>query len=233
MGAFHYDDAEKIVTFAKERLSSGESGNLLLDLTSLADFSFSAISDQLMHISSMFQFVYSLDRIAIISDEDWLRSAARLESALLPGVTYQVYDDDEVEAARAWVLEETDSPHAGAIREIDIGNPAVVAYEISGRITRDEAERVVDVVKQRLAQPDCSRLMIVIRNWHGFDADTMLSQRLMGAKLEMIDDLERYAVVGGPDWIRGMANALNPLVKPDVKGFDLEDEDKAVDWLVN
>lgn len=124
MGPFHYADAEGLVAFAKERLASGERGNLLIDVTSLADFSFSAISDQLMHIPSMLQFVYSLDRIAFISDEEWMRSAARLESMLLPGVTYQVYDDDEVDAALAWVLEEEDEPHKGAFRELELGRTA-------------------------------------------------------------------------------------------------------------
>lgn len=231
MGAFHFDDAERLVAFAKEQLAGGARGNLLIDLTSLADFTLSAISDQLIHIPAMLQFVYSLDRIALISDEEWLRSAARLESMLLPGVTYQVYDDDEANAALAWVLEEEDRPHKGAFRELDLGKPGIAAFEVVGRLDGAESERGLTMVEQRLADPDCAKLMMVIPDWHGFEADLLFSPKLMSSKLKLIDEIERYAIVGGPSWVGGTAQIIGALVKPEIKAFDLDDLDDAVEWL--
>lgn len=233
MGAFHYADAEKAVAFARERLASGEGGNLLVDLTALADFSFAAVSDQLMHLPTMLQFLHSLGRIAIISDEDWLRSAARLESALLPGVVYQVYDDDEQAAARAWVLEEEDAPHHGAFRELELGGPAIAAFELAGRIDRAAAESALAMVRARLGEPECAKLLLVIRAWHGFDADTVFSQSQMAAKIDLMNHLERYAIVGGPDWLRGVIAMANPLVTPEVRGFEAGGEAAALAWLNN
>jgi len=231
MGAFHYDDAEKSVAFAKERLASKEGGSLLIDLTALADFSFSAVSDELMHIPSMLKFVYSLDRIAIISDEEWLRSAARLESALLPGVEYQVYDDDEAEAALAWVTQEVDAPHLGAFTEIDVGNPAIAAFQLAGRLDSAESERGIAMVEARLQDPDCSSLMMVIKGWHGFDAELLFDFGLMRSKINLINEIDRYAIIGGPDWIGGTAQIMGSLVKPKIRAFDLDDQDEAVAWL--
>ena len=231
MGAFHFDDAEKFIAFAKERLASGERGNLLIDVTALADFSFSAISDQLVHIPSMLQFVYSLDRIAFISDEDWMRSAARLESMLLPGVTYQVYDDDEADAALAWVLEEEETPHKGAFREIELGRADVAAFEVVGRLDGPESERGIAMVEERLKDPKCSKLMMVIRHWHGFEAELLFSPSLMASKLRLIDEIDRYAIVGGPSWVGGVAETMGALIKPEIKAFDLDEEDEALEWL--
>ena len=232
MGAFHYEDAEKFVALGKERLASGERGNLLIDVTAMADFSVSAIGDQLVHIPSMLQFIYSLDRIAFISDEEWMRSAARLESMLLPGVTYQVYDDDEKDAALAWVLEEEDAPHKGAFREIELGRDDVAAFEVVGRLDGPESERGIAMVEDRLNDPKCSKLMMVIRHWHGFEAELLFSPKLMASKLKLIDSIERYAIVGGPGWVGGVAETMGHLIKPEIKAFDLDEEHEALEWLV-
>jgi len=104
MAEFRQEDAQRIVDFAKQQNESGGGGNLLVDVTALAGFTFGAVAIELAHIPSLIKWLYSLDRIAVISDEEWIRTAARLESALLPGITYQVYDDGEADAARAWVV---------------------------------------------------------------------------------------------------------------------------------
>ena len=231
MGPFHYEDAERLVAFAKERLASGERGNLLIDVTSLADFTFAAISGQMMHIPSMLQFVYSLDRIAFISDEEWLRSAARLESMLLPGVTYQVYDDDEKDAALAWVLEEEKAPHKGAFRELDLGRSDIAAFEVVGRLDGQESDRGIAMVEERLNRPNCSKLMMVIRHWHGFEAELLFSPSLLSSKLKLIDKIDRYAIVGGPSWVGGLAETMGMLIKPEIKAFALDDQNEALEWL--
>ena len=235
MAEFRQADAQTLVEFVKEQRAArkdGESaGNLLIDVTSMAGFSFSAVAEELGHMGMFLKYIYSLDRIAILSDEEWIRTAARLESALLPGVEYQVYDDDEADAARAWVLEEIDEPHKGAFHPIAIDKPGIAAFELSGRLDRAESERGVAMVRAALEDPACSRLMIVIRNWHGFDPDAAISGEVMTGKLELMKHLERYAIVGGPAWIGGMAEVMGHLIKPELRAFELEDQDAAVDWL--
>lgn len=228
---FREADVEQLIDFVKERGEAGEGGNLLIDTTSLADFSFAAVVREFGHMGMFLKYIYALDRIAIISDEEWIRTAARLESALLPGVVYQVYDDDEADAALAWVLEEVDQPHTGAFHPLDIGKPGIAAFELSGRLDREESERGVAMVRAALEDPDCSRLMIVIRNWHGFDADASISREVMAGKLELIKKLDRYAIVGGPSWIRNLSGVFGALLRPDIKGFDLDEMDEAIAWL--
>ena len=228
---FREADVETLLDFAKERNEAADGGNLLIDVTALTDISFAAVLDEIGHMGTFMRFIYGLDRIAIVSDEKWIRTAARLESALLPGVVYQVYDDDEAEAARAWVMEEVDEPHRGAFRPIDSGSDKIAAFQLSGRLDRKESERGVAMVRAALEAPECSRLMIVIRNWHGFDADAAFSREVMAGKLELMKKLERYAIVGGPAWIRNLAGTFGALVKPDIRSFDEDDEEAALAWL--
>lgn len=229
-GAFTSDDMAQLVAFAREQNATGRGGNVLFDLVSLADFTFAAVLGELAHVPALMQWVTRLDRIAMISDEEWIRSTARLESILLPGVTYAVYDEDQAGTARAWVLGQHDRPYQGAMREREMdGNIAV--FEILGRLDREESELMVEQVRARLADPACSRLMVIIRRWHGFDAYTMFSSKLMQGKIELIDEVERYALVGGPAWVRQIAGGVSALIKPQVRTFELEEEAAALDWL--
>lgn len=231
MAEFRQEDAQRLVDFAKERNEAGGGGNVLFDATAVQGFTFGAVTIELAHIPALTKWVYGIDRIAIVSDEEWIRTASRLESALLPGVTYQVYDEDEADAARAWVLEEADHPHTGAFHELDIGKPGIAAFELSGRLDRAESERGVAMVRAALEDPDCSRLMIVISHWHGFDMGAMFSSEVMGGKLDLIGKLDRYAIVGGPDWIGTMSGVIGMLLKPEIRSFDLDEQDEAVKWL--
>ena len=233
IGEFHHADAKAITDFARESVGSGDARSVLIDLTSLADFSFAAMGEELAHLYPLLQWVYSLDRIAVVADEEWMRTAARLESALLPGVVYQVYDDDEAEAAKAWVLEESDMPHSGAFHELDIGNPRIAAFEVTGRLDLPESLRGIEMVRTRLEHPDCSRLLMVIKRWHGFEADVMFNREVMSAKFSMIDDIDRYAIVGGPEWLRNLTGIVSAAVKTEIKAFDLDDKDDAIAWLLD
>ncbi|WP_271079007.1 STAS/SEC14 domain-containing protein [Aurantiacibacter sp. MUD61] len=229
---FELADAKTLVDFVKGQKEAGESGgNLLIDLTSMAGFSWTAVAEELGHMPLFMQYIYGLKRIAIISDEEWIRTAARLESAMLPGVAYQVYDDDEADAALAWVLEETENPHEGAFRPIETDSPKIAAFELVGRLDRKESERGVAMARTALQNPECSRLMIVIRHWHGFDPDAAISREVMAGKLEMMKALERYAIVGGPEWIRNFASLFGAMLKPDIKCFELDEQDDAIAWL--
>lgn len=53
----------------------------------------------------------------------------------------------------------------------------------------------------------------------------------MAGKLELMKKVERYAIVGGPAWIRNLASTFSVLLKPEIKGFELDDQDKAIAWL--
>ncbi|TWJ08748.1 STAS/SEC14 domain-containing protein [Altererythrobacter ishigakiensis] len=228
---FRQDDAEQLVAFAKERNAAEGGGNLLIDVTAVTDFTLSAVAVELAHMPSLIKWIYGLDRIAVISDNDWVRTGARLESALLPGVVYEVYDDDEAEAAKAWVLEESTGPHAGAIEELELGKPGLVGFVLSGRLDREESERGVALVRKRMEDAACDRLLLVIRNWHGFDLDRLLSREVLSGKLEIARKLERYAIVGGPKWVRRYAEFTSAFVNAEIKSFELEDQDKAITWL--
>lgn len=98
------DDIMRFVDFARAEVAAGTRKSVMIDVVSFAAISFTAVREELAHLPVLFKWAFSLHRIAIISDEEWIRVAARIESALLPGITYAVYDETQEADARAFVI---------------------------------------------------------------------------------------------------------------------------------
>lgn len=47
--------------------------------------------------------LHRFGRVAVVADQAWIRAGTRLESAMLPNMTYRVYMPEEREEALAWV----------------------------------------------------------------------------------------------------------------------------------
>lgn len=45
-----------------------------------------------------------VDRVAVVTDEDWIQNATKVEDAVLPGIDMSAFPKAESERAMAWVL---------------------------------------------------------------------------------------------------------------------------------
>jgi len=43
-------------------------------------------------------------RVAVVADQGWIRAATKIESALLPHISYRVFEPDARDEALAWVI---------------------------------------------------------------------------------------------------------------------------------
>ena len=95
-------DMPQVIDLAEMIGKGGKKDSLVFDIENVEGFDWSVLGEEMSHLSTMMRMLTRLDRIAVIADQSWLRTAARLESALLPGVTYEVFSRDKAEQARAW-----------------------------------------------------------------------------------------------------------------------------------
>lgn len=65
--------------------------------------SLGAVGVELRHWGQMLAMVQKIDRIALLTDQGWLRATAALESALVPGVSIHSFAPGEEQAAREWL----------------------------------------------------------------------------------------------------------------------------------
>lgn len=53
--------------------------------------------------SNMKEFIKSLDRVAVVTDKEWIKNYTAIESRLLPGVEEKGFSFEDAEKAKQWV----------------------------------------------------------------------------------------------------------------------------------
>ena len=82
-----------------------EHGQLLYRLHHFPWPSLAAVGVKLEHLPKLFKMLGRFDRCAVLTDEAWMRTAADIEGALIPGLEMKGFKMDEVEAAEAWLAQ--------------------------------------------------------------------------------------------------------------------------------
>ncbi|QLC23055.1 STAS/SEC14 domain-containing protein [Parasphingopyxis sp. CP4] len=172
-----------------------------------------------------------LGRIAVVTDTSWLRWAARIESALLPGISYETFTMDERDQALAWAKGETELPHRAAFSIIETNNPDVLGFELSGKISAAEMDALSEHFNEMLENDQPKRLLGRFKNYAGFSPAGIVDEDFWAMKRGMIRTLNRYAVVGAPPWMATMIEALDPLFRVEIRAFDADKEAEAWEWL--
>lgn len=84
--------------------------DILADVRGPVSISPSVTAEELKRLPLLIRLVRQIDRVAIIADEPWIRAVSRIESAVIPGIHYEIYERHEAEHARRWLLRQTDDP---------------------------------------------------------------------------------------------------------------------------
>ena len=160
-----------------------------------------------------------------------VRAATRIESALLPGISYETFDAGEREQALAWVEGRRAFPHGPAVKIIETDRPDVLGFEVDGKISAEEMAAVADYFSQAARRDSPRRLLGRFKRIRGAEFPTYFNRDYYRMKFAILERLERYALVGGPAWLAPWARMLDPLFKAEIRHFAAEDEAQAWSWL--
>lgn len=80
-------------------------GGILMRAEGVEWPSLGAIGVELRHWVQLMAMVEKVDKVAILTDQSWLRRLAAVESALIPNLVFKTFGPDEEDAARAWLAE--------------------------------------------------------------------------------------------------------------------------------
>lgn len=105
------EDIPRMIEEVGRFLDTTDQFDILADVRGAPKVEFGMIVEELKHLPALFRIVHALDRVALIADERWIRTAGAIESRLIPGVDYQVYSRAEAAQARDWLLRRTDAAH--------------------------------------------------------------------------------------------------------------------------
>ena len=102
-GTLTGDDYDRIIAEVEAKLARHERIGALLDLARFEDFTAEAAWKDIRYdLSKLFE-LKRFPREAIISDKQWMRTAAGIANAVLPHVEIRVFDANAREEAMRWV----------------------------------------------------------------------------------------------------------------------------------
>lgn len=114
------------------------------------------------------------------------------------------------------------------IRRIDATRDDLFAFEVAGRITAADLENAYGLLEAAYAKYPEIDVLVKISDYEGFDWEALGGGTLKG-KAQALKHVRRYAVVGGPPWMKTVLNLFGPFTSVESKHFD--DEQEAWKWL--
>ena len=83
-----------------------EHGVMLYRISGFTLPTLGALSVELQKLPQLFSLLGKFDRCAVVSDQPWIRTAAEIEGAMIPGLEVKAYAPEEEPLAEAWLAEE-------------------------------------------------------------------------------------------------------------------------------
>lgn len=78
-------------------------GRMLVRVVDFALPTLGALAVEFQYLPKLFALLTKFDRCAVLSDAAWIRAAAEIEGAVLPGMTIKSFELGDAEAAEAWL----------------------------------------------------------------------------------------------------------------------------------
>jgi SpoIIAA-like len=231
-GQLRRDDLTDLIERLKTALATNAKTHMFLQIRDLKNIDWRGVMDAAPHGLSLLADLNRFGRIAVVSDDKWVRTWTRVESALLPFVHYEFFHWRERQRALDWVAGRSDEPHAAALKLIDTNNPLVIAFELDGTITRRDIDRAMAKLEPRL-RSELGPLNVLARVGEVTVSEptSILDEHYIEFKKDVLARVDRYAVVGGPWWHELMVKALAPVLPFELRHFNREDEQAAWNWV--
>jgi len=212
-------------------LKQNDKTHLYAEIVDFSGFETERFGDLLKRSPAYFRDLDRIGRVAIVADQGWIRWVARIESAILPYVSYETFEVSQRERALAWVQGELPHPRGAAIKVIETDRPDVFAFEIDGPVGEAELDAISAHFLQAIEGQGRVRMLGRIRRLTGFEIGGLLTGDYFAMKRRFLERMERYALVGGPDWMRTMLKILAPLFKAEIRHFEEDEEAEAWAWI--
>jgi hypothetical protein len=80
-----------------------ENGLMLYDIIDFKMPSMGALAIEFSRLPALFGLIKKYQRIAVLSDTNWIKKASELEGMLIPGLEIKAFDRNQRKEAEAWL----------------------------------------------------------------------------------------------------------------------------------
>jgi hypothetical protein len=96
-------DLDTIMDRVDELMSGSEKVHVFVETVGIGGLELGSLLRYMQRAMPLLGKLHRFGRVAVVADQAWMRIGTRLESAMLPSITYRTYMPEEREEAFAWV----------------------------------------------------------------------------------------------------------------------------------
>jgi hypothetical protein len=225
------EDYERLIAELERQLQEHEQIAIFADVSTLKGLSLEALTRDIRYSASKLGELDRFARVAVVSDQFWLRAWTRLAWSLVPRALVKSFPSKERDAALAWAAElPPEQVHRG-LRWLETNRSDTYAMAWSGTITDQDVDAAVKRLQPALESSTGLRLFVRVEQLGGVRPHALLQTGLVRLKALGLQKVERYAIVGGPAWLGSYAQVVQTLTGIEVRHYVLDQEPAAWAWL--
>jgi hypothetical protein len=97
------EDLDHIMDRLDAAMEKHEKVHIFVQTQSISSLEIAALPTYTARAFPLFGKLSRFGRVAVVSDQAWIRAGTRIESAMLPFISYRVFEPNERDGALAWV----------------------------------------------------------------------------------------------------------------------------------
>ena len=102
-GSLDAEDMGELLDELYDKSDGIKNGQMLYRISDFSMPTLGALAVELFRLPMLFSLIGKFDRCAVLTDVGWIKTAAKVEGAMIPGLKIEDFDMDQVDAAEAWL----------------------------------------------------------------------------------------------------------------------------------
>ncbi|GHA09684.1 STAS/SEC14 domain-containing protein [Oceanisphaera arctica] len=102
-GQLDSDDMKAMLDELVKKSESMNNGRMLYRIGEFDWPTLGAIGVELSRLPELFRMIRRFDKVAVIAEQGWVRTASKLEGALIPGLDIKAFEPAQESEAQAWL----------------------------------------------------------------------------------------------------------------------------------
>jgi hypothetical protein len=103
-GSIKGDELDTIMDRLDSVMTSHDKVHVFVETRGIAGLELASLPHYFSRAMPLFGKLNRFGRVAVVADQAWIRLGTRLESAVLPMISYRTYEPDERDEALTWVF---------------------------------------------------------------------------------------------------------------------------------
>jgi len=232
-GTVEESDIETMEDAFEGKLDTDARFGLVVDMADWTDITGEALAEDAKFEFGLLGKLNRFPRMALVSDKKFPQAVAKFFDPLIPAVEIRTFTTRERDQAIAFASEPVEPPAQPkhGVTVLDTGNPQLLGFAIEGRLSKEDMEQVVELLQRAYESEQKIDLIVVWKGGYRFDPSILTEKSVISMKLSSLSHIRRYAVVGGPNWMKTVAGTIASALPIDMHFFDSDDEAEAWAWL--